>query len=215
MCNENDQSRRIMWTRNSTKPHLEEDDVEAGFNLVKTLHLAVGSKKALDIVEKLVERMSNDSLLVGNKLGHNALHIAALTGNTDAARILVGKVPALVYEETRKRWFPIHAAATSAHRDTLEFLISQTKGDLPYQGSSGVLLLCLVIDADFYDIALCLVDKYPDLARMKHYESDNSALERLTRRDLAFSRFNFWERLRCICQFLSLPLSNISSVPII
>ncbi|KAL8489550.1 hypothetical protein ACS0TY_025455 [Phlomoides rotata] len=53
------------------------------------------------------------------------------------------------------------------------------------------------------DIAFRLVDKYPDLARMKHHESDNSALERLTRRDLAFSSFNFWERLICLCQFLS------------
>ncbi|KAL8504449.1 hypothetical protein ACS0TY_015859 [Phlomoides rotata] len=109
------------------------------------------------LVDELVRDVSDPPLL-----GRNALHIAALTGNTDAARLLVDRVQGLVYEQARKGWFPIHAAARSAHRATLEFLLLETSdsaSDNPYDGQSGVLLLCLVIDAGFYDIALSLVEK--------------------------------------------------------
>lgn len=49
--------------------------------------------------------------------------------------------------------FPVHKAAISAHKETLEILISQTKDDLeinPYADASGLWLLCSVIDADCF-----------------------------------------------------------------
>ncbi|KAL8551811.1 hypothetical protein ACS0TY_000750 [Phlomoides rotata] len=177
---------------------LKEDDMEqATFPSYGTLlHLEVG-RGDLDVVETLVQEFTYKRLKVKDRHGNSALHIAALTGNTAAARILVDKVPALLNQPTtRGGRLPIHDAARSSHKDTLEFFIEHITDD--FNSSKGVLLLCDVIDAGFYDLALSLVTKYPDLARMKHDESRKSALERLSRKELAFrsgARFNFWEQL--------------------
>ncbi|KAK6147604.1 hypothetical protein DH2020_018516 [Rehmannia glutinosa] len=170
------------------------------FTLETALHIAVGTGKAMRFVAKLVDMMSDELLALKDELGFNALHVAALTGNTAAAKILVGRLPDLLYVQSNNGYFPVHKAAISAHKETLQFLISQTKDDLeptPYAGEKGVLLLNDVIDADFFDTALDLADKYPNLARMK-LPSGNSALKRIALKDTAFSsgaRFKFWECL--------------------
>ncbi|CAA0807152.1 Unknown protein [Striga hermonthica] len=170
------------------------------FTLETSLHIAVGTGKAIPFVVKLVELMPDEHLALKDELGFNALHVAALAGNTEAARILVSRLPDLLYVQSNNGSFPIHKAAMSAHKETLRFLISQTKDDVnpsPYVGDKGVMLLNDVIDADFFDVALELAEKYPHLAQKK-LSSGNSALKRLALKDSAFSSGNqlkSWERL--------------------
>ncbi|KAL8551808.1 hypothetical protein ACS0TY_000747 [Phlomoides rotata] len=178
----------------TTKGILKQDPEAAEARVASTLetalHVAVGTGVALEFVANLVQATSSDEVLaLKDRLGRNALHTAALTGNMAAARVLVGRAPALLYVEDHKALFPIHLAARSGHRSTLEFLISQTEDNFkpnPFADASGVLLLCFVIDADFYDIALRLVEKYPHLARMKDYESNRWGLERISNKKSSF-----------------------------
>ncbi|KAK6152015.1 hypothetical protein DH2020_014650 [Rehmannia glutinosa] len=159
------------------------------FTLETALHIAVGTGKAIDFVEKLVDLMHDDLLGVKDELGYTALHVASLTGNTAAARILVGRRPDLLYVPSNVGEFPVHLAALSAHRETLWYLISETKDDVfpsPYLGETGLKLLCTVIDADIFDVALYLAGKYTHLATLK-LENGNSGLRRIALKDSAFS----------------------------
>ncbi|KAL8478343.1 hypothetical protein ACS0TY_030304 [Phlomoides rotata] len=171
------------------------------FTLETALHIAVGTGKAIHFVENLVQKLTVEELEVRDRHGRTALHTAAITGNTAAARILVDRHPPMLYMTGEAGWFPVHDAARSAHRDTLEFLLLRTTEPPPYDEYKGAILLCMIIDADFYDIALRLVNDYPHMAGRKP-GSTASALHRLSLKKMAFlsgAGFNFWEHLIYSC----------------
>ncbi|KAH6782671.1 hypothetical protein C2S51_007964 [Perilla frutescens var. frutescens] len=190
----------------AAKAILEQDPnavkARLAFTLQTVLHVAVSIGKSTSFVAKLVDFISdNSSLAITDALGFNPLHLAAMTGNLPAAKLLVRRLPDLLYVQSRRDNFPVHLAAQVAHRQTLEFLISETSDDRPhtnpFAGETGLMLLGFMIDADFFDMALDLVEKYPDLARMKYLTTD-SALMKIARKETAFSidaRLNLWERL--------------------
>lgn len=78
--------------------------------------------------------------------------MAALTGNVEAAKIMVQKRPDLLYLRDDKGYFPVVKAAMSVHRPTVDFFIAETKDDgatNPYASDDGVLLLIYLIDSEF------------------------------------------------------------------
>ncbi|GER43994.1 ankyrin repeat family protein [Striga asiatica] len=160
------------------------------FTLETSLHIAVGTGKALHFVQNLVDIMPDDLLGVKDELGYTALHVASLTGNKVAAKILVGRRPDLLCALDNVGNFPVHKAALAAHGETLWYLISETRDDWlpsPYLGEMA---------SRFY-VALYLAQKYSHLASLK-LKDGTSALSRLALKDYAFPsgvrRFNFWER---------------------
>ncbi|KAL3634476.1 hypothetical protein CASFOL_021530 [Castilleja foliolosa] len=177
------------------------------FTLETSLHIAVGTGKALDFVQNMVDMMSDDLLGVTDELGYTPLHVAALTGNTEAAKILIGRRPDLLCVRANSGDFPVHLAALSTHRKTLKYLISETKDDWlpsPYVDQTGLKLLCILIDADIFDEALNLASKYTHLATLR-FGDGTSALQRIALKDSAFSSgersFNFWEKfIYSVCQ---------------
>ncbi|KAL0288288.1 UNVERIFIED_CONTAM: hypothetical protein Scaly_2735900 [Sesamum calycinum] len=169
------------------------------------LHIAVGAgRRAIRFVKKLVALMPKDSIAAKDENGCTALIFAAAVDNKEAAVILVNRMPSLLYIQNKFGDFPLQTAALYAQRDMLRYLISVTKDDFgqnPYAGSAGHKLLLYVIDAEFLDIALVLVEKYPALARLKTPDND-SALEKITTKKSVFDserRFNFWERFISSC----------------
>lgn len=117
------------------------------------LHVAVGTRKANEFVEKLVERMSPEEVAMANGSGVMALSVAAAVGNTDAVKLLVCKDPDLPNIRGTDGGFPIHKAAQFGHRGTLLYLLQVTKAGVqpsPYENASGVLLLRQLILAEFY-----------------------------------------------------------------
>ncbi|KAK6152051.1 hypothetical protein DH2020_014686 [Rehmannia glutinosa] len=164
------------------------------------IHVAVGTGKSIYFVEKLVAAMPQESLAVVDVIGDTALTYAAAVGNLAAATILVNRNPNLLYVPNNFSNFPIQVAARYAQKDMLKYLISVTKDDCggqnPYAGFSGLRLLIYVIDAKFFDIALYLVEKYPDLARLK-LPDNTSALKKIAaKKSIFFSgrRYNIWQR---------------------
>lgn len=123
------------------------------FTLQTVLHVAIGTVKNTSFVAKLVDLMTDDrSLTVTDELGYTPLHAAARTGNFEAARILVARLPGLLCIESNHKWLPLHLAACGGHRKTLELLISHTRVDLPtnpFTGLSGLHLVEYLIDAGF------------------------------------------------------------------
>ncbi|KAF7126776.1 hypothetical protein RHSIM_Rhsim11G0103000 [Rhododendron simsii] len=118
-----------------------------------SLHIAVGTGKEIQFVEKLVELMPVEALALTDNQGQTALHAAARVGNTKAAEVLVQKHPPLLYIRQNVGWLPIHQAAVNAQRETLSYLLTVTKDDpvsLPFSNDSGLDLIIFVISSNFY-----------------------------------------------------------------
>ncbi|KZV26444.1 ankyrin repeat-containing protein-like [Dorcoceras hygrometricum] len=164
------------------------------------LHVAVGSGKAIDFVKELLELIPTEGLAtLRDQVGQTVLHYAAIFGNVEAAKLLVSKDPALPNTPCNSYFLPIHAAAGYANKNMVSFLLTVTRDDAvhnPFAGGSGVDILNLVILAEFYDLALYLVQLYPYLATLRS-SAGNTALNMIARKPSAFFRESslcFWER---------------------
>ncbi|XP_059635948.1 uncharacterized protein LOC132278152 [Cornus florida] len=163
------------------------------------LHRAVGTGKAIHFVEKLVELMPREALALQNRQNETALSVAARFGNTEAAIILVDKNPALLQMKNNIGLFPVHLAALYAHKETLLYLMTATKGHhhpSPYADQSGVQLLVHVIASGLFDVALDLAHRHPNLVTLK-LENGDYPLKAIARKASAFPsgcRLNLWQR---------------------
>ncbi|XP_031115576.1 ankyrin repeat-containing protein NPR4-like isoform X2 [Ipomoea triloba] len=120
-----------------------------------------------DINEEVVEALSPR-----NRIGNTPLHIAAWHGNIEVADILVRRNSNLLYLHNNYDWFPIHSAAMNSRKskDAFLYFLSHTRDDEygqpnPYAGPTGVSILVNLIHHKFYDLALLLARRYPDLGR--------------------------------------------------
>ncbi|KAL8036001.1 hypothetical protein ABFX02_12G131400 [Erythranthe guttata] len=171
------------------------------------LHVAVGTgKKGIHFVRNMVELLMADDtgeelMARKNVTGHTALHAAANVGNTEAATILVNRMLRLLYTPNFLRNdFPVHTAALFSHKRILLYLLQATKEQKPYDCYDGLRLLVYLIQADFFDVALHLVDMYPYLATLVSPDG-GCALWIISGNKSAFSgqrRFSFWERFNSL-----------------
>lgn len=117
------------------------------------LHVAIQTgKRSIRFVKEMAMTADEELMTAQNRFGDTALHIAACVGNTDGAAILVNKTPRLLYIKCfDSKDFPVCRAALYAQRKTLEYLISVTKEQPPYDGMDGLKLLIRTIDAEFFD----------------------------------------------------------------
>lgn len=170
------------------------------------LHIAVETGKAVHFVEKLLELIPPEALESMTDLeGETALHLAARVGNIEAAKLLVSKNPRLPNILAKKpAQVPLHFAAAIGQREMVSYLMTVTRDDVepnPFANEAGVTLLNLVIVAEFYDVALQLVQRYPRLATLKSSRG-NTSLNVLAEKPSAFlsgSHLNFWKRFVYSC----------------
>ncbi|XP_057543848.1 ankyrin repeat-containing protein NPR4-like [Amaranthus tricolor] len=131
--------------------------------------------------------MSPEDLALTDQNGETALSVAAVVDNLEAAKLLVNKNPELPYI-FGKSGLPIHRAAQFGHRDMFLYLLSVTRDDIdpsPFIGKSGGMLIIAVITAEYFDIALKLVERYPDMATTEVPDMD-SPLTVLASKSTAF-----------------------------
>ncbi|KAI3827106.1 hypothetical protein L1987_01170 [Smallanthus sonchifolius] len=140
-----------------------------------TLHLAIGNPQNTWFLGKLLDLIDPESLptLVNNSQ-ENALHHAALLGNTIAAKKLVDKNPLLLFAVDNKKYLPIHRAIFEYHKTTVLYLLQMCKQHIglsqkdgyhnPFQGANGAMLLGDSILSGFLDVAYDLLMDYPELA---------------------------------------------------
>ncbi|GJS73700.1 ankyrin repeat-containing protein [Tanacetum coccineum] len=137
------------------------------------LHLAVGIGQN-DFVEKLLNFIKDgEDIESKNSDGRTALHIAAIVGNKYAAELLVKKRRELLGISDHKAYVPLVSAYYNMQLVTFVYLLEATETKqqpLPialYPGSgvkTGVNLLITAIFTKEYDLALALVNIYPELA---------------------------------------------------
>ncbi|CAA0839628.1 Ankyrin repeat family protein, partial [Striga hermonthica] len=167
------------------------------------LHLAVATGDKffhdyLGLVKFLVKNMPINLLTAQNSLGDTVLHVAARNigfHTKDLCDMLSErhhKIPDdLMYVANNEGDFPCHQAARVISTIDIRYFIEKMdKKDclLPY-----LKLLCMLIDAQFYDEAKKLFHKYPELAGLK-LEDGTSALQRLVLLDTAVWP-GLWDRL--------------------
>ncbi|KAE9447477.1 hypothetical protein C3L33_20625, partial [Rhododendron williamsianum] len=180
------------------------------------LHIAVGTgERAIHFVEKLVELMPVEALTLQENDGDTALHVAATVGNTRAAVVLVQKNPYLPYIHGYLKRLRLHCAALYACKDTLLFLLNVSKDDHvsgPFSNENVVRLVNYAIKSGFYDVALNLVQRYPQVAKSTD-QSKFSAMEIIAKKASAFpsgTRLNFWQRII----YCYVPVKLETNVPI-
>ncbi|PIN11231.1 hypothetical protein CDL12_16175 [Handroanthus impetiginosus] len=169
------------------------------------LHVAVGIGKAKHFVKKLLELIPTEALVnLRDELGHTALHCAASFGNVEEAKLLVSKDPGLTNTQCNSSSLPIHMAALYANKDMVSYLLTVTRDDMdpnPFADKSGLQLLNLVIHAEFYDLAIYIVQLYPSLATLIS-PAGNTALRMIAEKPAAFLRISSlscWQRLLYSC----------------
>lgn len=116
------------------------------------LHVAVGTRKNVSFVEKLIRKMSPEELALTDQNGETALFVAATVGNIEAARLLVSKNPDLP-NISSKSGLPIHRAAQYGQKPMVLYLLDVTRKDMdpnPFSGEYGIKLLVSIIVAEFY-----------------------------------------------------------------
>ncbi|RZC47072.1 hypothetical protein C5167_040014 [Papaver somniferum] len=139
------------------------------------LRIAVLNNQLLSL-EEIVRLMPPEALHYETRMrASTALHDAAMYGYSEAAKVLVNKNPELTQIRDDKGRVPLQLAVqafTIGQTETVKYLYSVTRHvkPSPFSGHDGARLLCGAIDANFYDIALSLVKRFPKLVTEKSRE---------------------------------------------
>ncbi|CAI9262260.1 unnamed protein product [Lactuca saligna] len=134
------------------------------------LHLLVGIGHMNSSVHEVLSKINKAELHeMRNKNGSTALHIAAIVGNTEGAKLLIKRNKNLLATEDNKHETPLHKAFENMHLDTVEYLLKATKKDGKTKENlidvkEGSNLLANAISAKQYDLAKELIQKYPQFA---------------------------------------------------
>ncbi|KAK1418608.1 hypothetical protein QVD17_27753 [Tagetes erecta] len=154
------------------------------------IHLVVGSGKCKHLT-RILNNVPSDIPLdaIRNSEGSTLLHVAAIVGNTEAAKLLVERCHSLLNAKDNKGQTPLNIALSNMHTETCLFLMEQCRKDenylfheINYEG-----LINLISSKD-YQLALRLV--VSDVHRfLSHAESVLMAIAQNFPPEP-----NFWER---------------------
>ncbi|KAI3991460.1 hypothetical protein MKX01_000547 [Papaver californicum] len=171
------------------------------------LHIAADHTK-WEFVENLVGLMPPNALeKKDSKYGFTALHTVAMEGNTRIARLMVTKNGSLTQIRDNKGRVPLHTAASyvsDGQKEVVQYLYSVTRDNDPslFTGQHGASLLGDLIDSNFYNIALSIVQDYPMLVTERTMKDGVCALEVLVWRPFSFKSGNkttWWQNLLYTC----------------
>lgn len=157
-----------------------------------TALLVAADHKQWEFVEKIVRCMQPEALgLKETKFGYTALHIVAREGKTRIAEAMVKKNNNLTQIRDNEGRVPLLIASlfvSHGKKETIEYLLSVTKDESPspLSGPDGAALMCNLLDADYYDIALSLFHRSPKLVMEKAKNSNMWPLEVMAQRPFNF-----------------------------
>ncbi|KAJ0018252.1 hypothetical protein Pint_12021 [Pistacia integerrima] len=167
--------------------HALEARITANFDTA--LHVAVGAGMAKNIVEYLLDTMSDIQMAMVNNEGNTVLSIAAIVGNVQAAKQIINKLPDLNIAANSSGWIPLFLAARHAQKEMITYLL---KFNEPYllairstEDKAGAFFVNLLIIAEFYDLAVELVNRNSRFATTELYGGE-SLLKTLAGQPSAF-----------------------------
>ncbi|KAJ4953312.1 hypothetical protein NE237_030144 [Protea cynaroides] len=176
------------------------------------LHVAVTTRYSR-FVEELVKSMTEEALALTGDL--TALGLVARSANVEIAKILVNKNANLTQATDDEGWTPLHYAIAYGHKEMVWYLLSVTRDDSPspFTGRSGAELLIYAIRAGLYDVALHLLQRYPEIATTED-ASGLVPMECLAMKPSIFwsgSQMTFWQR--CIYSCITVDIEQVSDQP--
>lgn len=146
-----------------------------------TLHIAAAAKH-VEVVKKLVDIMSSDSLALTNKVGNTALCFAAVSGVVEIAKVMVEKNNELPNIRGSQGMTPLYMAVLLGHRQMVWYLLDVTD-DNQLTDQDRIGLLTSSIHTDMFDIALHILNKNRTLAFLRDAKKE-TALHALARKPL-------------------------------
>ncbi|KAK1418559.1 hypothetical protein QVD17_27704 [Tagetes erecta] len=131
------------------------------------LHVAVStSNNNNGFLEEMLNLATQDNqqLDMRNSEGSTLLHVAAIVGNTEAAKMLVGKNKELLYAKDNEDQTPVARALSNMHMDTYLYLShtyfttqDEKEGDLINDDAGGCEILVNILSSKEYGSAKSLV----------------------------------------------------------
>ncbi|XVF82784.1 hypothetical protein PTKIN_Ptkin16aG0077300 [Pterospermum kingtungense] len=173
----------------------------------RPLHLAI-TVGNLRMIEKLLDYMSEEDVKIKDKDGRTALQYAAwYPGNKELFTIadrLIRKNMELLTTPDKLQYIPLNYACLSGNKDMSLYLYHMTTQAFlssPPNRAQAVPLLLQAVGSKFFDLALDLLKRYPDLAVTNYvdYRGKNrgNAVLALSSQPSAFlssSGLSFWQR---------------------
>ncbi|XP_058782201.1 uncharacterized protein LOC131656518 isoform X1 [Vicia villosa] len=176
------------------------------------LHVAVNDNNG-DVVRNLVASIishnNEKALKCKNEKGDTPLHLAASRGFKDICESIIGKDgerKELIDIDNNAGETPLFLAALSWQKQTFVYLLAKrNNGDYPLSKdlirSNGDSILHCAITREFFDLALIIIDKYPNLISIPNKEGF-SPLKLLATRPSAFKsgcKMIWWKRVLYHC----------------
>ncbi|XP_026432346.1 uncharacterized protein LOC113329722 [Papaver somniferum] len=181
------------------------------------LSLIAAENNLWTFVEELLKLMPPETLeLKDTKYGNTALHIAAREGNKKVAEAIVNKNREVTQIRDKDEKIPLLTAAlfvSPGQKETLEYLCEVTSDvdPNPFAGPDGATVMCSILDAHFYDIALVLFQRYPNLVMEKTKYSKVWPLEVIVERPYAFQSGTNARSIPVIQVDMTTPLGSLKA----
>ncbi|XP_023729824.1 uncharacterized protein LOC111877536 [Lactuca sativa] len=197
-----------------------------------TLHIAVGTSKEPEFLEKLLDRIPENTQLqdLRNSDGSTLLHVAAIIGNTEAADILVARNPELLFAKDKEGQTPLALALSNMNTQTARHLLQHINDtddrqkEALFSGTTGDDLLVTLISAKDFGFARDLLRHYKTLhsdavlmAIAQHFPHELNILEqytgtdaRLVERAEFLKAFMDERRLPWVSRVIIIPFSRVA-----
>ncbi|KAH6801441.1 hypothetical protein C2S52_001905 [Perilla frutescens var. hirtella] len=145
----------------------------------RSLHVAVAMKHK-KFVEKLVDMMDEDDLVLRDGRGYTACCYAAVSGAVEIARVMIEKNPNLATAHDENNVTPLHKAAMCGKKKMVSYLLESTEIE-NLSNEEWFDLLLVTIRERMFDVAIELVEKNKVLAMM--VKEERTALHVLAQMD--------------------------------
>ncbi|CAK8565738.1 unnamed protein product [Lathyrus sativus] len=186
------------------------------------LHVAVNDDNeevVRNLVDSIISHKNEKALECKNEKGDTPLHLAASKGFKDICEYIIGENGErkyLIDIDNKDGETPLFLAALSWQKQTFVYLFNfkSREGDGNYTYSKDLIrnngdsILHCAIKREFFDLALIITSKYPDLISIRNRHGF-SPLKLLATRPSAFKsgcKMIWWKRLLYSC----IPVANLN-----
>ncbi|KAI7747832.1 hypothetical protein M8C21_005891 [Ambrosia artemisiifolia] len=158
------------------------------------LHVAVGTSKNKEFLEKMLNHGDLQPLDMVNSEGSTLLHIAAIVGNTKVAKMLIENNRDLLVTKDNANQTPLARALSNMHKDTYLYLWNSffstpdVEAGVLFDSTDGCKLLVNLISSKDYGSAMYLIHHHKETF-LRHIDTMLIAIAQ----DFP-PKLNFWER---------------------
>ncbi|KAH0637577.1 hypothetical protein KY290_037925 [Solanum tuberosum] len=135
--------------------------------------------------EILYSNLSIKDLETRNSNGDTPLHEAAKFGKKDVVEMILKKEKDLVFVRNNLGETPLYVAAASGEKDVFTLLANCDFSEVTMKRNDGKTVLHATVAHDCYDLAIYIVNQYPELVNQRDNEK-MSALNVIATKQLSF-----------------------------